>query len=65
MSNRANEYPDEVFCPLVGRIIVADDCLECQAAANHELLPDAIPAEYRQNTRWREICMQCKYFETE
>ena len=65
MSNRANEYPSEVLCPLVDRVISADDCIENQDCAYGMIKEETLPSEYKQKPNWREICMQCKYFETD
>ena len=63
MANRANDYPCYMRCPLAARFISVDDCLETQAAANRELLPSGIPAEYTANPDWRQTCMACKFFD--
>lgn len=63
MSNRANEYPCRMFCPLVDRVIPVSDCIENQDCATGVIRPNAIPKEYRSKENWSEICRQCKYFE--
>ena len=65
MSNRADSYPSEVLCPLVDRVIQAYECIETQDGVAGMLREDSIPPEYKVKPHWREICMQCKYFETD
>ena len=65
MSNRADSYPSEVLCPLVDRVIRAYECIETQDGVAGMLREDSIPPEYKVKLRWREICRQCKYFETD
>lgn len=63
MSNRANEYPKQMFCPLVESKIENIDCIENQDVVNHLITENSMPQEYKQKENWREICEQCKYFE--
>ena len=63
MANAANEYPDFMQCPLIDEIIHVDDCLENQAVANHEIIESSLPERFRKEDNWRDICLQCKYFD--
>lgn len=63
MTNRANEYPDKVLCPLVDEIIDAGDCVVTQDITTGLLKPTALLPEFDAKENWREICKQCKYFE--
>ena len=49
---------DDIFCPLVDRLIDKVDCME-----NRDIKEEYIPAEYKQKKDWREMCKKCKYYE--
>ncbi len=61
MPNRAQEYPDEVFCPLVEQIIPAYDCIEIQDCASG-MLANVYGFDFLY-TDWKPICRNCKYHE--
>lgn len=63
MANRINEYPARLMCPLVNHIIEDFDCVETQTCAEGMLKPDSMPAEYKENPSWRQICLNCQYHE--
>ena len=63
MANRANEYPEEVLCPLVDTIIGCDDCIENQAIACDMFIEATVPAKFKQKSDWKNICLNCKYYE--
>lgn len=63
MSNRQNEYPKQVLCPLIDSNIKDIDCIENQDVVNHLVTEKSMPKKYKQKENWREICQQCRYFE--
>lgn len=63
MANRANEYPDSVFCPLVDAIIEDIDCVENQDVVSDMIKDDTMPVKYKAKPNWRQICLACKYYE--
>lgn len=63
MANKANEYPDEMLCPLTTNTISADDCLENQSIADFILKEESMPARFKEKPDWRDICVNCKYHE--
>lgn len=64
MSNRANSYPQTLNCPLCNEIINDYECIENQAVANDEIIEKSLPVRFKQKENWRNICLNCKYFET-
>ena len=62
MANRANEYSDEVLCPLINKTIPAGDCVMTQDIAegvfNERILPNNLKV-----SNLRNICNNCKYHE--
>lgn len=63
MSNRADEYPEQMLCPLVEHLILVDDCIENQNYADRLIMEDTLPPEYMRLPNWRDVCQQCKYHE--
>ena len=63
MANRANEYPNEVLCPLVDEIIDCGDCIENQDVARGGINEASMPAKFKQKLDWKDICLHCKYHE--
>ena len=47
---------DTVLCPLTGKNISIDDCME-----NREVKENFIPPKYKKKENWKEICKKCKY----
>ena len=61
----ASDYPDQVFCPLLGKAIDAIDCMETQDCADGILKDASLLDAYKQRDNWRAVCQACKYHETE
>lgn len=64
MSNKANDYPTAMLCPLVNRVIDDFVCIENQSYADGEIKEATLPIEFKQKANWRKTCLNCKYFDT-
>lgn len=51
-----NMNNDTVLCPLTGKNISIDDCME-----NREVKENFIPPKYKKKENWKEICKNCRY----
>lgn len=53
--------PEQVDCPLVNRKIENINCIENSDAVDGLIKKDTVPAEFKKNPRWEEICQNCKW----
>ena len=53
-------------CPLMeGEIISFDDCVENCTIAEGFLKPDSLPQKAKSKKDFREICLSCKYHDSD
>lgn len=55
-----NDTPNEVFCPLVKRMIEPIDCIVTVDVVDRSLKETCIPAEFKIDN-YKEICQNCKW----